>query len=104
MRLVVKGTRDQYIEARIAGFTRGSDQVGAQHGSELWANEDGGALLGLTFHVTAFGTDQFARPRSEGGEGNAVLFMRLLHAGGLEVFENHLGEGLLAAIFLDRID
>ena len=48
------------------------------------------------FHVAAFGADQVARPGGECGEGDLVFLVRLLHAGGLEVFQDHLGEVLLA--------
>ncbi len=50
-------------------------------------------------HVAAFGADRFARPGREGGEGDPVLLVRLLHAGGLEVLQDHLREGLLRPVF-----
>ena len=53
----------------------------------------------VAFHVAAFGADQIAGPGREGGEGDPVLLVRLLHAGGLEVFQDHLGEGLLRSVF-----
>ena len=46
VRLVVEGAGDQHIEAGIARLARGGDEVGALHGAELGADEDGGALLG----------------------------------------------------------
>ena len=46
----------------------------------------------LAFHVAALGADQIARPGGESGEGNPVFLVRLLHAGGLEVFQDHLGK------------
>ena len=94
VRLVVEGAGDQHVEAGIAGLAGGGDEVGALHGAELRADEDGGALLGLAFHVAAFGADQIARPGRERGEGDPVFLVRLLHAGGLEVLQDHLGEGL----------
>ena len=51
----------------------------------------------LALHVPTFGADQVARPRREGGEVDPVLLVRLLHPGGLEVLQDHLGERLLGA-------
>ena len=39
-----------------------------------------------------------AGPGLEGGEGDAVVLVRLLHAGGLEVLQDHAGEVLCAAV------
>ena len=62
----------------------------------------------VAFHVAAFGADQIAGPGGERGEGDPVLLVRLLHAGGLEVLQDHLREGLLGAVFgavfLDGVD
>ena len=99
VRLVVEGAGDQHVEAGIAGLAGGGDEVGALDGAELRADEDGGALLGVAFHVAAFGADQIAGPGRERGEGDLVLLVRLLHAGGLEVLQDHLGEGLLRSVF-----
>ena len=52
-------------------------------------------ILGL---IAAFGADEVAGPGGEGGEGDPVLLVRLLHAGGLEILQDHLGEGLLSAV------
>ncbi len=52
----------------------------------------------VAFQVAAFGADQIARPGRERGEGDPVLLVRLLHAGGLEVLQDHLREGLLGAV------
>ena len=46
VRLVVEGAGDQHIEPGIACLAGGGDQVGALHGAELGADEDGGSLLG----------------------------------------------------------
>ena len=43
------------------------------------------------------------RAGSEGNEGDAVLLVRLLDAGGFEVLQNHLGEGLLGSVFGDVV-
>ena len=99
VRLVVEGAGDQHIEPGIAGLAGGSDEVGALHGAELRADEDGGAFLGVAFQVTAFGADQVAGPGGERGESDPVLLVRLLHAGGLEVLQDHLREGLLGSVF-----
>ena len=95
VRLVVEGAGDQHVETGIARLAGGRDQIGALDGAELGADEDGGALLGVAFQVAAFGADQVARPGRERGEGDPVFLVRLLHAGGLEVLQDHLGEGLL---------
>ena len=62
----------------------------------------------VAFHVAAFGADQIARPGRERGEGDPVFLVRLLHAGGLQVFQDHLGERLLrsvfVAVFFERVD
>ena len=99
VRLVVEGAGDQHIEAGIARLAGGSDKVSALDGAELRADEDGGAFLGIAFHVAAFGADQIAGPRGERGEGDPVFLVRLLHAGGLEVFQDHLRERLLRSVF-----
>ena len=108
VRLVVEGAGDEHIETGIARLAGGGDEVGALHGAELGADEDGGALLGVAFQVTAFAADQFAGPGGERGEGDLVLLVRLLHAGGLEVLQDHLRERLLGSVFsawvLQRID
>ena len=64
VRLVVEGAGDQHVEAGIARLAGGGDEIGALHGAELGADEDGGPLLGLAFQVAAFGADQIARPRA----------------------------------------
>ena len=96
--VVVEGAGDQHVEAGIAGLAGGGDQIGALDGAELRADEDGGALLGLAFQVAAFGADEIAGPGRERGEGDPVLLVRLLHAGDLEVLQDHLGEGLLGPV------
>ena len=62
----------------------------------------------VAFQVAAFGADQLAGPGGQRGEGDPVLLVRLLHAGGLEVFQDHLREGLLGAVLgarlLQRVD
>jgi hypothetical protein len=90
--LVVECAGDQHIEPGIAGLASGSDEVGALDGAELGDDEDGGAFFYIALHVAAFRADQIAGPRCECREGDLVIFVRLLHAGGLEVLQNHLGE------------
>ena len=79
--VVVEGAGDEDVEVGVRGFAGGGDQVGAGDGAEFRADEDGGALLGrvvaFAFKVTAFGTDEFAGPAGEGGEGDAVFLVRL---------------------------
>src|SRR5690606_2190337 len=93
--LVVEGAGNQYVEAAVAGLACGGDEVGALHGAKLGADEDGGASFGVTFAVTAFAAGEAAGARDEGFEGDAVGLVGLLHAGGAQVFQDHLGEGLL---------
>ena len=52
----------------------------------------------LAFHVVAFGADEIARPGRQRREGDPVLLVRLLHAGDLEVFQDHLGEGFFGPV------
>ena len=52
----------------------------------------------VAFQVPAFGADEVAGPGRERGEGDPVFLVRLLHAGGLEVLQDHLGEVLLVAV------
>ena len=103
VRLVVEGAGDQHVEVGIARLARGRNQIGARDGAELRADEDGGAFLvarfRVAFDVAPFGADEIARPGRERGEGDPVFLVRLLHAGGLEVFQDHLGESLLCAVF-----
>jgi len=97
--LIVEGAGDEHIEASITGLAGGGDEIGPLNGAELGTNEDGGTPLRLTFQIPAFGADQLAGPRGEGGEGDAVLLVGLLHTGGFEVLQDHLREGLLRAVF-----
>ena len=53
MGVVVEGAGDQHIEARVAGLTRGGDQVGAGDGAEFGADEDGSAFFSVAFSVRA---------------------------------------------------
>ena len=66
MGVIVEGASDQHVEAGVAGFAGGGDQIGAGDGTELRANEDGGALLGagvfVALDVPACSADQRARP------------------------------------------
>ena len=96
--VVVEGAGDQHVEAGVAGLAGGGDQVGAGDGAELGADEDGGALLGagllVAFEVAAFGADEVAGPGGERGEGDPVFLVGLLHAGGLQVLQDHLWRSL----------
>ena len=99
--LVVEGAGDEDVEIGIAGFAGGGDEVGPGDGAELGADEDPGPLLAgaLALGVNALGTDEMPWPGLEGGEVDLVLLVRLLDPGGLEVFEDDLDEGPLAAEF-----
>ena len=100
--VVVEGAGDEHVEAGIAGFAGGGDQIGAGDGAELGADEDGGAFLlagfFAAFDIAAFGADQIAGPRGERGEGDLVFLVGLLHTGGLQVFQDHLHEVVLFAV------
>jgi hypothetical protein len=48
--------------------------------------------------IAAFGADQIAGPGRERGEADLVFLVGLLHAGGLEVLQDHLDEVALLAI------
>ena len=83
-------------------------QIGAGDGSELGANENGGAFLHAclliafelsTFKITTFSADQITGPGGERGEGDLVILMRLLDAGGLEIFQDHLHEVAFFVVF-----
>ena len=52
----------------------------------------------VAFEVAAFGADESARPWRERGESDLVLLVRLLHAGRLEVLQDHLGKRLLLGV------
>ncbi len=103
----VEGAGNQHIEIGITGFAGCGDEIHTRYGAELGADEDGGAFLYLAFHIAAFATDQLAWPCGDAAEADFVFFMRLLHAGGFEVFQNHLRKGLRLTIawplFLERL-
>ena len=90
--VVVEGAGDEHVEAGVAGLARGRHQVGPWHGAELGTDEDRGALLDRprALDVAPLGADEPARPRGQGREDDLVLLVRLLHAGGLEVLQDHL--------------
>ena len=101
--VVVEGAGDEHIKAAITGLTGSGNQIGAGNGTELRADEDGCAFFrrqmsSFTFQITAFGADQIARPGGEGGKDNLVFLVGLLDPGGLEVFQDHLGEVPLLSI------
>ena len=86
-------------ERGIATLSGSFHQVTALHGAKLGADEDSGTLLDSPFQITRFGTDRsLAGPGHKRCEGDAVRLVRLLHAGGLEVLQDHLGEGLLGSV------
>ena len=95
---VAERAGNQHVEVGVGSFAGGSDQVGA----ELGADEDASAALGprvrINFDVACFGADQIARPRAEGGEGESILAVRLLHAGGPQVLKDHGREVLLLPV------
>src|SRR3546814_6255739 len=57
-------------------------------------------------YTTLFRSDQIAGPWDERGEADLVVLVRLLHAGSLQVFQDHLHEVAFFAVavvaFADR--
>src|SRR5690606_19152072 len=102
--VVVDGAGNQHVETGVGGFARGIDQVRADHGAELGADEDGCALYLSTLtlpspasrrrgrKVATFGADQLAGPGLQGGEVDLVVLARLLHAGTAQLVEDDAGE------------
>ena len=100
--VVVEGAGDQHVEASVGGLAGGFHEIGAGDGAEFGADEDAGAFLyagvGVALCVGSLGTDEVAGPGSDPGERDAVVFVRLLYAGGFEMVQDHLGEVLLFAV------
>lgn len=95
--VVVEGAGNEDIEARVAGFPGGDDKVGTAHGAELRANEDVRSALrpltvvaGLTLDVVALRGNELAGPTANGGEGDLVFLVFLLHPALLEVLNHDL--------------
>ena len=100
MGVVVEGAGDHHIKPGISGFFGGIDQVEARDGAKFGADEDPGAFFGLAvaFEVAALGADVVTGPAGEGGKGDFVAFVGLLHPGGFEGFEDDAGKvGFVAA-------
>src|SRR3546814_3565876 len=59
-------------------------------------------------YTTLFRSDQIAGPWDERGEADLVVLVRLLHAGSLQVFQDHLHEVAFFAVavvaFADAVD
>jgi len=67
--------------------------------------KDRGPFRRCPFLIAAFGTNKTAGPRGEGGEGDPIFLVCLLHAGGLEVLQDHLLETLpFALASFQRVD
>ena len=102
VRFVGKGAGDQKVKSGIASLTGGFDQIGALDGAKFGANKDGGApfnaAFAITFQVAPFATDQITGPGFEAGKGDAVCFVRLLHASHTQLFQDHLRKALLHAV------
>ena len=84
--VVAESAGDQHVEAGVGSLARGGDQIGPRDGAELRADEDAGAArdatLAASLHIAPLGADIVAGPGRERGEFDAVLLVRLLHAGG----------------------
>ena len=105
--LVVERAGDQQVELPVRRFAGGLDQVWPRDRAELRADEDRraaqGALLLAALEIAPLRADEMARPGIERGEGDAVLLVRLLHAGRLEVLQDDLGEVVDAAVAAARL-
>ena len=109
--VVVEGAGDQHVEAGIARFAGGRDQIRARDCAELGADEDRRALLfacAALLRVAAFGADESPGHGVSDGESDLVFLVCLLDAGGLEVLQDHLDEVLLVLVaglrFRDAVD
>ena len=76
--------------SRAAATRSGRETVPNSGPTRMAARFSGAFRPGL--EVAALGADVFAGPAGERGEGDAVLLVRLLDAGQLEVVEDHGGE------------
>ena len=89
MGLIVERAGDQHVEVCICGLARGLYEIGTRDGTEFRANEDASALfgtgVGVAFDVDSFGTDEVAGPGFDRRERDAIVFVRLLDAGGFEI-------------------
>ena len=92
MRVVVKRTGNQHVEARVASLACGGHQVRSGHRAELGANEDSCTLLARAVFIQTFAAYQIARPWHQRREGNFVFLVRLLYSCGFKVFKNYLHE------------
>ena len=100
--VVVEGAGDQDVEVGVGRFANRRNEIGAGDGAELRADEDARPSLeagvAVAFDVGSLGADEVAGPGSDAREGDTVLLVRLLHAGGFEVVEDHPGEVLLLPV------
>src|SRR5262249_11827602 len=73
--------------------------------AELGPDEDRGPpfLAALPLPIAPIGTEVLAGPRRQCRENDLVLLMRLLHARGSEVLEDHLVEATLGAEPVSRL-
>ena len=105
--LVVECAGDQHVEADVRRLPGGSDQIGTRNGAELRTDEDRGAFLGAgvitALDVAPIRADEIARPGGDGGERDPVLLVRLLHAGGPEIFEDDAREVLRLPVAEPRL-
>ena len=83
-------TSYQEIEVGVRRLAGSFDEIRTGDGAKFGTDEDGGAFLvfRVALSVSALGADEIAGPRFEARKGDFVLFMRLLHAGGFEVFQD----------------
>ena len=94
--VVAEGAGNQHVEPGVGRLTCGGNQIRARDGAELRPDEDASAARGTrfaaAFHIAPLGADVMARPSRERREGDTILLVRLLHARGLQVLQNHVGE------------
>jgi hypothetical protein len=104
----IEGAGDHQIEPGISRFAGRVHKIRSRHGAEFGTDQDRSATFSracrrVAVAIAAFGRDQFSRPRGQRSEGDPVFLVRLLHAGGFEVFEHHLPEIFSAGLALGKL-
>ena len=80
---------DEHVEAR-GRASRAASRRSSLDGAELGADQHARALaLAVAVRVAALGGDEPAGPGLKGVERQPVRLLRLLHAGDLELLEDH---------------
>jgi hypothetical protein len=94
MGVEVEAAGNDHIKTGICSLTRRRYEIGSGDGAEFGTNKNTrpalGSILCIAFRIAALGADEFSRPAVNRDEDNAVFFMRLLHARGLQVLQHEL--------------